>query len=112
MEQPLTLAPIAPPKLTQPQRSGPLHRRPSTRPSPIKGKRDPENNMIKVWDAKYSTPGRFPDGDSLPITKMDSWSGDIGNAVDSYDGPSADEIRSAYNDGNVSGHYFKYTPGG
>lgn len=73
---------------------------------------DPESNMIRVWDAKYSTAGRFPGGDSLPITKMDGWSGDIGDAVDGYDGPYADEIRSAYNDGNVSGHYFKYTPGG
>ena len=67
---------------------------------------DPIFKKINVWDAKYSSSGRFPSG--LPASKLGSWNSQISDAVQSYTGPYADQILTALQNGALRARIFPY----
>jgi hypothetical protein len=69
---------------------------------------DPEADTINVWDAKYSSSGRFPSG--LSASKLAAWNPQVAAAVANYSGPYATEIQEAFANGQVAGQIFGYSP--
>jgi YD repeat-containing protein len=68
---------------------------------------DPNTGQVVVWDAKYSSSGRFPSG-SIPSSKLADWNAAVQDAVNSYTGPSADALKQALANGAIRGEYFPY----
>ncbi|MBN9619292.1 MAG: RHS repeat protein, partial [Actinobacteria bacterium] len=71
---------------------------------------DPDSDEIVVWDAKYSSSGRFPSG--IPASQMASWNSRIASVVQDYSGPYAQQIQQAFSNGSVRGQIFAYNGGG
>lgn len=67
---------------------------------------NPTDDIINVWDAKYSSSGTFPS--SLSASKLSSWSPWIKGAVANYSGKYSNEITNAYNNGQIQGLLFTY----
>ncbi len=69
---------------------------------------DPSTMELVVWDAEYSSCGRFPSG-QIPASKMSSWSSFISDAVNNYTGPNAAAaVKQALANGEIRGDYFTY----
>jgi hypothetical protein len=69
---------------------------------------DPDTETINVWDAKYSSSGKFPS--SLSPSKLASWMQQVDAAVNEYNGPEAAQAQDALVNGQVSGGIFTYGP--
>ena len=67
---------------------------------------DPATGDINVWDAKYSSTGRFPSG--LSASKLSSWMPDVSAAVNGYTGAYQAQIKAAFASGSVRGQIYGY----
>ena len=69
---------------------------------------DLDGGVIVVWDSKYSGRGRFPS--KLSDEKMAAWRPTVDDAVNTYTGPHAREIKQALADGRIVGEIFRWPP--
>jgi uncharacterized protein RhaS with RHS repeats len=70
---------------------------------------DPDSDTINVWDAKYSSSGRYSSG--VPSAQLNSWYPQIQSAVADYSGPGFKDVQEAFINGNVVGRIFPYGGG-
>lgn len=65
----------------------------------------------KVYDAKWSSSGKFPAGDSLPARLVQRWMPYVQRAIDKLpDGPLKEALLNAMRQGEVTGQYYKTGP--